>query len=54
MKCPNCNNKIEDNYFECEHRCSYEEIWWCSNCGAICVSWDGKITENWDLPNNSN
>lgn len=51
MICPFCKHEVEA-FFECEHRCSYQEIFWCEHCGAIAVGHNGIDIEDdeWSRP----
>lgn len=51
MKCPNCNYEIEGEYFTCERSCDFTEVWWCDNCGAIALAYNGDVEEeNFNIP----
>jgi hypothetical protein len=40
-----CGNKIDDEHFTCERRCSSSEVWWCEECGAIAIVHDYEIPQ---------
>lgn len=53
--CPNCKNEIEYEYYECSRKCTSNDIWWCENCGAIQICYNGELPEkgDWEIPKNT-